>query len=249
MKAELKAQYLHEYIGIIKTLVDEAIIDARTDGLHGRIVDSAHIAIIEINLPKSAFEKYELEHDENIGLDLEKIIDKSLRKIQPEQIISMQTAAKNPTTSYIIFKDRNIAYTFEQKDTNGITRPKVPSLNLPAWAVMPVDELKRACKAASDISDNVILKIGPEGFVLSAEGVDDEIEYKPPLASTEFGSEGKTYKSMFPIKYFGSLIAAIPNSQKQVKLYLYNDFPVKIEYNLSNGSSVMCLIAPRIETP
>lgn len=249
MKTKLKAQYLNECLTVAKQLADEVLIDVTADGFYSRVVDSAHVAMAEISLPKTAFQKYELDEkgNEALGLNLELIMDKyqTLKKIWPEQIIGLQTSQKG-SKNYVTFIDRNLAYKHEQLDTSALSKPKIPNLNLPAWAKMPVDELRRACKAAECVSDHIILKICPEGFILSAHNESDDIEFKLLLAASDFSCEGESYKSMFPLDYFSNMIQSIPSSQKQMKIYLANDYPVKLEYGLSNGGKVMALIAPRI---
>ena len=55
-KARIKADSLKEFIGTVGSLVDEAKINVSEDGLQVKAVDPSHVAMIEANLLKTAFE-------------------------------------------------------------------------------------------------------------------------------------------------------------------------------------------------
>ena len=73
-KARIKADSLKEFIGTVGSLVDEAKINVSEDGLQVKAVDPSHVAMIEANLIKSAFDSFEVK-DIEMGLDemIEKI--------------------------------------------------------------------------------------------------------------------------------------------------------------------------------
>ena len=70
-KARIKADSLKEFIGTVGSLVDEAKINVSEDGLQVKAVDPSHVAMIEANLMKSAFDSFEVKNIE-IGLDIDK---------------------------------------------------------------------------------------------------------------------------------------------------------------------------------
>ena len=70
-KARIKADSLKEFIGTVGSLVDEAKINVSEDGLQVKAVDPSHVAMIEANLMKSAFDRFEVK-DIQMGLDIDK---------------------------------------------------------------------------------------------------------------------------------------------------------------------------------
>jgi len=255
MKAELKAQYLSEYITAIKYLQDEAVIRATPDGFHSLAVDRAHVAMAEVKLPKTAFEKYEVNQTgEELGWDLENIVNKHLKFIKPEQTVRMETIQEKRKNTvapydYTVFNTGNLSYKRQLLLTAGLIQPKIPRLNTPAWALVSIEELRLACRAADAVSDHIVFKISPEGLVITAQGETDDVEYKPQLASSELNCKEGSFKSMFPLDYFSQIINSIPTSQTKAKIHLSTDYPIKIEYALSpENSYVMHLLAPRVET-
>ena len=70
-KARIKADNLKEFIGTVGSLVDEAKLNINEDGIQIKAVDPSHVAMIETNLAKSAFDSYEAK-DMEMGLDIDK---------------------------------------------------------------------------------------------------------------------------------------------------------------------------------
>ena len=70
-KARIKADSLKEFIGTVGSLVDEAKLNVNEDGIQIKAVDPSHVAMIETNLVKSAFDSYEAKEME-MGLDIDK---------------------------------------------------------------------------------------------------------------------------------------------------------------------------------
>ena len=75
--AELKADTLKGIVNIISTLIDEVKFTITPEGMTLKAVDAAHVAMIEMEIEKCAFESYEAESCE-IGLDLDKVKGLSL---------------------------------------------------------------------------------------------------------------------------------------------------------------------------
>ena len=70
-KARIKADSLKEFIGTVGSLVDEAKINVSEEGLQVKAVDPSHVAMIEANLLKTAFDSFEVS-DIQMGLDIDK---------------------------------------------------------------------------------------------------------------------------------------------------------------------------------
>ena len=65
----------------IMTIIDEALFDAGPQGITFRSMDPSHIALIDINWPSSAFEKYHCDSTIKFGVRIDEF-----SKIIKEQI-------------------------------------------------------------------------------------------------------------------------------------------------------------------
>ena len=234
--ADLKSDTLKGLVNIISTLIDEVKFTITPEGMTLKAVDAAHVAMIEMEVEKCAFDKYEAE-DCEIGLDLDKVKD-VLKLAASGDVIGME---QDDTHGRLVFKVGNITRRMNLVDTTTMSDPKVPQLSLTAKISLPVDELQKGIRAADKISDHITLKAGPGYFDMFCEGDTDSVSLHLDGASVEVCS-------MFPLDYFSNIIKAIP-AGTTVMVELDNDYPVKLVFSLADGNArVNYLLAPRIES-
>ncbi len=241
--AELKSDTLKGLVNIISTLIDEVKFTITPEGMTLKAVDPAHVAMIEMDIGKGAFETFEAENTE-LGLDLDKV--KSVLKLASSgDIIRME---QDEAHGRLIFKVGNITRRMNLVDTSSMSDTKVPQLTLTADIGISVDELQKGIRAAESISDHITLRAGPDYFELSCEGDTDSVSLrldKGALVSLETEAE---VCSMFPLDYFSNIIKAIP-SGTIVNIELDSDYPVKLVFTLAGDQArVDYLLAPRIES-
>ena len=240
--AELKSDTLKGLVNIISTLIDEVKFTITPEGMILKAVDPSHVAMIELNIGKGAFESYSAS-DCEMGLDLDKI--KGVLKLASSgDIIRME---KDDGTGRLIIKVGNITRRMNLVDTSNLSDPKVPRLELSSAITVSVDELAKGIRAAESISDHITLLATPAYFDLSCEGDTDSSSLRLGASDViELNVTSET-SSMFPLDYFANIIKAIP-SGTAVKIGLDNDYPVKLIFALADGNAtVEYLLAPRIE--
>lgn len=240
--ADLKSDTLKGLVNIISTLIDEVKFNITPEGMTLKAVDAAHVAMIEMEIEKCAFEKYEAESCE-IGLDLDKVKD-VLKLAASGDIIGMD---QDDTHGRLVFRVGNITRRMNLVDTTTMSDPKVPQLSLAAKISLQVDELQKGIRAADKISDHITMKAGPGYFDLYCEGDTDSVTLHLDGASVQVDADCEVC-SMFPLDYFSNIIKAIP-AGTTVMVELDNDYPVKLLFSLADGNArVNYLLAPRIES-
>lgn len=242
-KAEIKADTLKGIVNVISTLVDEVKFTVDADGIGLKAVDPAHVAMIEVDIGKGAFESYAAEPTE-IGLDLDKVKE-VLKLAASGDIISME---QDEGHGRLVFKVGNITRRMNLVDTSSMSDPKVPQLTLSAHIDIVVSELQKGLKAAETISDHIALIADEESFELSSEGDTDMASLKLDRSSLAGIDSRSKVCSLFPLDYFSNLVKAVP-SDTVVRIELDNDYPVKLIFGLAgDNGTVRYLLAPRIES-
>ena len=241
-KAELRSDALKGLINVISTLIDEVKFTISPEGISLKAVDPAHVAMVEVNLGKAAFESYEAD-DTEIGIDIDKVKD-VLKLVSSGDIIYME---QDEGRGRLIFKVGNITRRMNLVDTSSLNDPRVPQLELAASIEVPVTDLQKGIKASESISDHIALVADSERFELHCDGDTDSVDLVMEASNdVKIVADGKV-TSMFPLDYFSNLIKAVPNDLR-VRIELDTDFPVRIIFSLADGKGVVrYLLAPRIE--
>ena len=164
-KARIKADNLKEFIGTVGSLVDEAKLNVSEDGLQIKAVDPSHVAMIEANLVKSAFDSYEAKVME-MGLDIDKF--KNVLTVAGKD--DMVELEKDDKLNRLVVNIGNLTRAMPLLDTSGMPDPKVPSLDLPASVSVVVGEIGQGLKASKSVSDHIALSTTKDSFRLVCEG-------------------------------------------------------------------------------
>lgn len=242
-EAKVKSDVLKEVVDVIATLVDEAKFTAGKDGLVVKAVDPAHVAMVDLTLDRAAFEAYKAD-DVELGLDMDKMKE-VLKLSRAGEVLAI---AHEEDKNRLVIHVGNITRRMSLVDTAGMSDPKVPNLNLPAKIKVRTDELRQGIRASESVSDHIALIANPDGFEIVSEGDTDSANLKLPKDMLDELVCKEKVRSLFPLDYFSNMIKAI-GSAPTVTMYMGNDYPVKLEFDISGGKGqVKYLLAPRIES-
>jgi len=249
LEISLNVDVLKQFVNELATLVDEAkVVFSVTDGLRARVVDPAHIAMIETGIALEVLESFdwtpktvsvrEEGYIAEIGIDVDKMLSylKSLRLKDTVLKFSVDFEKRRMTID---------APTGQRVmpliDTTGMPDPKVPTLDLPTEIAVHDQKAFRAqVRQAEEISDHIAIRYDSErnAVFLECEGDMDKMQSQ---VDAEIVGAGTSVRSLFPLTYLVNMVKTIPGP---FHLVFGNDYPLKIEY----GRTVY-LLAPRIESP
>ena len=240
---KIKADVLKEIVDVVSTLVDEAKFNITKDAISVKAVDPAHVAMVDLNVDRAAFEAFRADECE-LGIDMDKVKE-VLRLAKAGDVISMRHEEEK---NRLVVSVGNTTRRMSLVDTAGMSDPKVPSLNLPAKVSVRTDELRQGIRASESVSDHIALLAGPDGFEIVSEGDTDTVSHKVPKDLLEELQAKESVRSLFPLDYFSNMVKSI-STAATVRLYLGNDYPVKMEFDIAAGKGqVKYLLAPRIES-
>jgi len=207
------------------------------------VVDTAHVAMLELSLASDAFEEFKFEPTQ-IGIDIDKVKE-VLKLARTGEGIDVKL---DSTKNRLMLGVGNVTRWMSLVDTAGLSDPKVPNLNLPVKVTVKIEELRQGIRASESVSDHITLKANPDGFEIISEGETDSVNLKLSKDLLERIECKEPVKSMFPLDYFSNMIKSISTAQS-VTLYLGNDYPVKMEFEIASGKGKgMYLLAPRVES-
>ena len=247
-KARIKADNLKEFIGTVGSLVDEAKLNISEEGLQIKAVDPSHVAMIEANLIKSAFDSYEAKNME-MGIDVDKFKN-VLTVAGKDEMIDLEMDDK---LNRLVVNIGNLTRAMPLLDTSGMPDPKVPSLDLPSTVNVVVNEISQGLKASKTVSDHIALTTNKETFRLVCEGDNlNSVDLSLGKEQLEKLDSVNEVTSLFSLEYFALMVNSLP-ADRILHINLGTDLPVKIGADLAvddmTGAqgNVKFLLAPRID--
>lgn len=241
-KCKIEAGILKEATKAISTLSNEFKFKVTRDGLTIRVVDPAHLAMLELNIKKEATEEYVYVDDLEIGIDTDKLNStiKTAKKGDMVKLVYNEECNTLDITVGIITRSIGLI------DTEGMPDPKIPNLELPVQAVIKSQDLNNAVKACSNVSDRLKFSADNNKFTIFAEGDPGKVnvELDKDLLK-ELMCYGQ-FKSFFSIDYLYTMVKCI-DKKGFVTLKIGDDNPLQLEFKINPWIDVLYLLAPRIK--
>jgi proliferating cell nuclear antigen len=227
-------------IEAIAALIDEGTLQISKEGLKLRAMDPSQIALVDFELPSSAFEQYQADNDVNIGVDFSEL-SKITKRSRTEDKIELSLDNR----LNMLFKGETTRRFSVSIIESTSSPPKEPNVDFTAEVKIGANILKEALKDAELVSNHIALKIN-EGFGIKAEGDTGSVDIKFPeenILSKEVKQEAR---AVFALDQLDNLLKA-SDAQSIIILKLRSDAPIRIEYAIGEGR-VIYYLAPRIES-
>jgi proliferating cell nuclear antigen len=225
-------------IDAVSHLADEAKIVISEDGIKIDAVDSANIAMVSLQASSGAFEYFKADKGE-IALDLMKLSSLTSGKDNVSMTLDEETHKLN----IVVGKAK---YKMSLLDPSSIKGgPRLPAMDMPAHVAMTGTDLQEAIKAASKVSDHVILAQDENNFTISAKGDIDAFEMPFPITELQGVKNGMS-RALFSLDYIED-IAKVASRADLAKIETGIDYPMRITFNIGEYINICYLLAPRIE--
>ena len=238
-------------IEALKEILTDANIEISRDGIKIMTMDPSHTILVHIRLESSKFEKFYIDFDTmTIGISM--ICLYTLIK----------TMGNNDTLSLYIEKDdiNRLGIRIENGEKNSLTKYKLNLMDLPEEKIdippavfesvltMPSSDFQKICRDMHIIADDIEIKSVGKQLVFSCKG--DYAEQETIFGETHSGMsiiENNTddvIQGIFALKHL-VLFTKCTNLCNSIELYLKNDYPLIIKYNVASLGTVKLCLAPK----
>ncbi len=244
-RMSISVKNLKDIVDMLGTVVTEAKFKIDMSEISVNAVDPAHVAMVSLEVPKNIFSEYDVDSEEEISVDLEKIRSVIRLSSSNESIIITKEKSK------LKFEIGSIIKSISLLDNDQVTTPRVPQIASDDYIVLNKTELEKGLKAAEDVSDAIRLTLDKTAF--SAKSVSDSDESEMILQKDMVKELicNETIKSSYPLEYLLKLVKSI-SSNEDIKISFKSDYPLTIEFNLGSGAGDRIkgrfLLAPRMES-
>ncbi len=231
-------------VSTIAELIDEGLFKITKEGITFVAADRAMVAVVDFSLSASAFEQFEIDNDQSMGLNV-------------GHLLSVLRRASGSDKLSISLEDSKLEIVIK-----GESRRKfvVPLLELSQEEVPPINQLEFATKVeikpdvlqsgiddAEIVSDSVLFETSPGKFVMRAEGDVSRAELELENGNAALISLTATgdVKSRYPLDYLKKMVKASKIADS-VSLEFGQDYPMKIGFKSGDKASLKFVLAPRV---
>ncbi len=231
-------------VATIGELIDEGIFNLNKDGVSFIASDRAMVAVVDFKMASNAFDEYEIDSEQRIGLNITNLLsvlkrvgadDKLTLNLQDSKLeIKLEGASKRRFVVPLL-------------DISQEEIPPISQLEFPAKAEVKPHILESGIEDADIISDAVLFETLKDKFIMRAEGGVSKAELElergnESLLNLETNIE---VRSRYPIDYLKKMVKAAKIADS-VTIRLGQDYPMKLEFKAGDKASISFILAPRV---
>ena len=240
------ARLWRNMLAAISTLIEEADVSASADGIKLRSMDPSHVAMVDFEWNKSAFQEYSCLQPTKIRLNVTDIV-KKLRGAGQEPLEMSYDETTRKLTMVIKGKWKT-TFTLPTLDPGDEEVP-TPKIAFNTKIKMISSSFKDIIDQIQTVSDNVKFETTPEKFIVEAV-----TEMSGAKIELEKGSDvllelevKEPCKATFNLNYLTEISKAGSSAAELVTLEFSTNMPVKLEYEIPQQGRLLYYLAPRIE--
>jgi len=246
LNAIINGKNIKEFINSLSAFITEAIIDINETGISSKAIDQSGVALVEAYLSASAFvPKTYTATMSKIGVPLSRI-RKVMDLVDDDDIVLINL---NKKTQTLDIATGGMTHNITLIDINSIKKPvQVAIPKNPTIVTLRGVHLKRAFKAAGDISEYTYIIVKKNHFIIKATGTLSKVTSNlHGHKLIDIKSNSPKIKILFSLIYLTS-VASILSDKSNVILEIAEGCPLKINTTIANGTGgITYYIAPRVE--
>ncbi|MFH1376369.1 MAG: proliferating cell nuclear antigen (pcna) [Candidatus Woesearchaeota archaeon] len=237
---------LKEGINIISELVNDVRIKLDSNKLEIVAMDPANVAMVVFNLLSSAFVEYDVKDEESFAINLD-LFRQILGRAKPSDSIIMELDEGKNKLKVDLKGEINRSFNIGLIDLQDKAQ-NVPDLNFAASVEIAAHFFSDAVDDMGIVADSISLVADGDIFVLESSGnvSDARFEVRRSEENKFKFDNDKITKAKYSAEYLKKIVKGARLADN-VSIKFSDDYPLQVEYRVTDKLHLMTILAPRVE--
>ena len=215
-------------VDAISSFISEGNFRFTDSGIKFRAMDPSQVVLVNFEMDKKAFDKYEVEPS-FVGLDLVEL-SKILARAQPSDKLSMELTEAELHVRFDNELSRSFSLPIIDVSDEEIN---LPELKFEASVEINARMFKEALKDASLFGSSVVLKVKPNQFLIEARGSRGQLKAVSKSGKkVNISCSGETV-SKYSLTFLQNIVKEA-DPEKKVLLELKSDALLRVSYKIGD---------------
>ena len=232
-------------ISAVSTLVEEATFEATVEGISFRGMDPSHVALIDINWPNTAFEKYECDSDIKFGVRIDEF-SKLVKRADKNNAIEINISDDNMLL-VTIGKNKKYKMRLIESSASDTPLPKIPYDSKISLTSSIFDKILGDVQV---VSDYLTINSTDASAEFSGKGDSGEVNIvleKNEDELTELDVKANS-SGTYSLEYLNPIVNAVGTTVETDTCEFSSSKPLRIEFKVANIGRIHFYLAPRVES-
>ena len=232
-------------ISAVSTLVEEATFEATVEGISFRGMDPSHVALIDINWPNSAFEKFDCDSDIKFGVRIDEF-SKLIKRADKSNPIEINISEDNMLL-VTIGKNKKYKMRLIESSASDTPLPKIPYDSKITLSASTFDKILGDVQV---VSDYLTINSSKSQAEFSGKGDSGEVNIvlgknKEELTELEVKADSS---GTYSLEYLNPIVKAVGATVEEITSEFSTAKPLRIEFKVANLGRIHFYLAPRVES-
>jgi proliferating cell nuclear antigen len=234
-------------VNAISALVEEASFEATSEGLTFRSMDPSHVALVDLDWPNSAFDKYDCDKQFKFTVRVEDLV-KLIRRADSQDTIEI-SAAENGMLLLKLANGYKREFQIHLVESMAGATP-LPKLSFNSKVLMTENTFERMLSDISVVSDHISIDASKTKILFSGKsdsGTGSAIVEKGHQDILELNVKEPS-KATYSIDYLLNITRAAGKANDVITFEYSSKMPLRLTFALSEkGGRLHFYLAPRLE--
>jgi proliferating cell nuclear antigen len=236
-----------QIVDALATLLTEVHFVVSESGLTLRQLDSSKAAMVDLNLPKSVFQEYDCDGEQDICLGMDELAKVSKRMSGTDTLeFTLDEKEKRFEIKMTDQAERRFKLQLLIPPED---RANKPSMAFDVRAELFADSFKQAVKDIGVISSHIRISADSSSIKFTGEGDTGEAE----VILTSGGEDASLFSlkaakestAMYALNYLVEITKSLTSDS--ITMQFSTDKPILMEFKLAEDGKISFLLAPRVE--
>ena len=231
-------------ISAVSTLVEEATFEATVEGISFRGMDPSHVALIDIDWPNTAFEKYKCDGDIKFGVRIDEF-SKLIKRADKSNAIEINISDDN---MLLVTIGKNKKYKMRLIESSASDTP-LPKIPYDTKISLPSSSFDKVLGDVQVVSDYLTIDATEPQAEFSGKGDSGEVNIvleKSKDELTELNVKADS-SGTYSLEYLNPIVKAVGSSVETITCEFSSSKPLRIEFKVANIGRIHFYLAPRVE--
>lgn len=247
----IKGGPIRTLIEAVKDILIDANLEFDSTGIKIKTMDGTHMIMVHLFLQAERFDEYYCPNTQIVGINMINLF-KLVKTLSNNESIVLYMRKSDPTKLGIEIMNgvkqmiTRFTLNFMELDVNPVN---IPSVKIPSTITMSSTDFQKIIKDMQTLGEIVEIQSTRHELVFRCSG-----EYAEQETIFTFGQNGlfqekptdEIVQGKFYLKFL-VLFTKCTSLCSEIKLYLMNNFPIIVEYNVAGLGEIKLMLAPSIK--
>ena len=248
----VQSSAIRTLVEALKEILTDVNFEISSEGIKVIAMDSSHVSLIYLKLLAENFEKFYCEKPIICGISILRLF-KLLKSMSPNDSLCMFVSNMEPNDLQIHIEtsEKGLRHKFSLKLMDlYLDKVEIPPAEFSSVLRIPSNDFQKLCRDMNNLGEEIEIKSSGNQliFSISNDWMDQE------TIMCESGNGGMQYiqnlspdeviQGVFSIKKL-VLFTKCTSLCQNIEIYLKNDYPIVIKYNIANLGEIKFCLAPK----